>query len=225
MPDDDSLDDFDGICRLFPLPGVVLLPHVVIPLHLFEPRYRQLMEDTLAGGDGLITMVLAQGEPPPPGQKPIIADVACIGRVIQHQRLPDGRFNLLLRGRRRVLLLGELERDTPYRQSRAELIPELDNLDGTFAPRLELIRLFRGTMQRSHPLSPDLISYLESDVPLGALTDLIAHALNLPAATKQEFLAEPSADRRAEALVRLLRRANPPAFRPSIRFPPEFSDN
>lgn len=221
MPDD-TLDEFNGICRLFPLPGVVLLPHAVIPLHIFEPRYRRMMEDALRSGDGQITMVLMRGGESAAG--PEIADVACLGRVIQHHRLPDGRFNLLLRGMQRVRLLRELERGTLYRQAEAELIREPNNPEGTVARRGELIRLFRRMMWRPRASGSDLISHLESGIPLGALVDLIAHALDLPAALKQEFLAEPAADHRANALIHLLRDLGPPSP-PPARFPPRFSDN
>src|SRR5262245_52740264 len=89
---------FAGTARLFPLPNLVLFPNVAQPLHIFEPRYRQLMADALAD-DRLITMALLR-----PGweqdyhKSPPLYPVACVGRIAQEQRLPDGRFNLLLQG-------------------------------------------------------------------------------------------------------------------------------
>src|SRR3954465_12071673 len=109
MDGDYDLRDFANVCRLFPLPKVVLFPHAVLPLHIFEPRYRQMTEDALAG-DRLITMI--QIRPRSEGEtwrEPVeIEEVGCLGRIIQHERLADGRFNMLLLGRKRVRILREL---------------------------------------------------------------------------------------------------------------------
>src|SRR5439155_19684170 len=98
MNDDQAaLNQFGGVARLFPLPNVVLFPHVVQPLHIFEPRYRQMTADALED-DRLIALVLLQ-----PGWeadyegRPSVCTMTCVGRIIAEQRLPDGRYNLLLR--------------------------------------------------------------------------------------------------------------------------------
>src|SRR6516165_6125069 len=96
--DDEALAGFTGEARLFPLPNLVLFPHVVQPLHIFEPRYRQLMDDALED-DNLITMATLQ-----PGwesdyeKSPAVYPVVCIGRILKEESLPDGRYNLLLHG-------------------------------------------------------------------------------------------------------------------------------
>src|ERR1700722_5476852 len=117
MDDDYDLKDFDNISRLFPLPGVVLFPHAVLPLHIFEPRYRQMTEDAL-GTDRLITIVQIR----PPGEwksssEPALEEFGCLGRIFKHERLPDGRFNFLLLGRKRVRLIREIASGTLYRMS------------------------------------------------------------------------------------------------------------
>src|SRR5436853_468650 len=92
------LANFPGRARLFPLPNLVLFPHVVQPLHVFEPRYRQMTADALAD-DRLITLVLLKPGWEDAGNKPpAVHPVACLGRVVADQLLPDGRYNLLLRG-------------------------------------------------------------------------------------------------------------------------------
>src|SRR5438874_6479728 len=98
MSDDVSpLANYSGTARLFPLPNLVLFPHVVQPLHVFEPRYRQMTADALAD-DRLITMVLLKPGWEDAGNKPAaLHPVACLGRVVADQLLPDGRYNLLLR--------------------------------------------------------------------------------------------------------------------------------
>src|SRR4051812_12320348 len=97
-PDSFFPDDFSGIVRLFPLPNLVLFPHVAQPLHIFEPRYCALMADAL-DDDRLIAMALLR-----PGweddyhKQPPIHDMVCLGRIQQEMRLEDGRYNFLLQG-------------------------------------------------------------------------------------------------------------------------------
>src|SRR5438270_1015353 len=103
MNEDHILSAFQNVCRLFPLAGIVLFPHAVLPLHIFEPRYRQMTEDALAD-DKLVTIVQlrsptsstanALGSPP-------IEEIGCLGRILQHERLDDGHFNIMLLGRKR----------------------------------------------------------------------------------------------------------------------------
>src|SRR5437763_12710939 len=100
--DQQALANFPGTARLFPLPNLVLFPHVVQPLHVFEPRYRRMTARALAG-DRLIALVLLQpGWEDDYDNRPAVHRVACLGRVIGDQKLDDGRYNLLLRGLSRV---------------------------------------------------------------------------------------------------------------------------
>jgi Lon protease-like protein len=220
-----ELYDFSNRCRLFPLPDVVLFPHALLPLHIFEPRYRQMTEDALAG-DQLVTMVqirpvvkgLPWVEPVP------IMDVGCLGKIIQHERLADGRFNFLLLGCKRLRLKREILSAKLYRIAEAEIIedegagPALENC------RDELIELFRHVFERRQRLDEDLSALLRSSVPLGVLSDIIAHALGLPPSTKQELLGETKVERRVEALRAILRTIvdDDDSTR---NFPPPFSAN
>src|SRR5271163_2101154 len=103
-----ALQEFKGTARLFPLPNLVFFPHAMQPLHIFEPRYRQMTADALAG-DRLIALVL-----PRPGWeadntgRPALHPVACVGRILAEQRLSDGRYNILLRGLSRVRIIDEV---------------------------------------------------------------------------------------------------------------------
>ena len=94
---------------IFPLPTVVLFPNVFLPLHIFEPRYRQMVADALAG-DRIIGMVLLQPgyEADYDGAPPIYA-TGCSGLITHVERLDDGRFNLVLRGLEKFTILGEEE--------------------------------------------------------------------------------------------------------------------
>src|SRR6516165_8373385 len=106
--DDEALAGFTGEARLFPLPNMVLFPHVVQPLHIFEPRYRQMTRDALAG-DRLISLVLLRPGSDAHERRAAVHAVACLGRILAEQALPDGRYNLLLRGLARIRLNGEIE--------------------------------------------------------------------------------------------------------------------
>src|SRR4029450_1421295 len=96
-----------SLLPLFPLPNVVLFPNVFLPLHLFEPRYRQMVSDALAG-DRMIGMVLLQpGYEKDYDRAPSVYDVGCAGLITHVERLNDGRFNLVLRWLARCRLVGE----------------------------------------------------------------------------------------------------------------------
>ena len=119
---------------LFPLPNVVLFPNVFLPLHIFEPRYREMVSDAL-DGDRMIGMVLLrpgwegnyEGRPP-------VYPIGCSGLITHHERLPDGRYNIVLRGVEKFRILSERD-DEPegasdagaahdYRVARVEILHE-----------------------------------------------------------------------------------------------------
>jgi len=232
MDDDRDLRHFSGTCRLFPLPGVVMFPHAVLSLHIFEPRYRQMTEDALAD-DKLVTIVQLR---PPGGStahtlgSPPIEAVGCLGRILRHERLPDGKFNFLLLGRKRVLLKREEpQADKLYRRAEAELIDDLEGDDPDDPRRDELVGLFRDISGRRRPLDPDLAAVLDNPLPLGVLTDIVAHAVGLTPEVKQLLLADPRVGQRADRLLALLRQSAPrdePTRAGGGRpFPPPFSAN
>src|SRR5690348_13821167 len=103
---------------VFPLPDVVLFPHALLPLHVFEPRYRALTRDVLAGAK-LVGVPLLVEQEVPGAAPPHFAPIFGVGEVMMAQELPDGRFNLVLRGRARVRLDEELITDEPYRLVKA----------------------------------------------------------------------------------------------------------
>jgi Lon protease-like protein len=226
--EDDGLRAFRNVCRLFPLAGVVLFPHSVLPLHIFEPRYRQMTADALAS-DGLVTIV----QPRPPDEEPLnnlppLESVACLGKIIKHERLPDGRYNFLLLGLKRVRLIREVATKKLYRTAEAELLEDEPSTEPEEPRRSELIELFRAIGIRQDVLDPDLATLLDSALPLGALTDVVAHALGLPPGIKQAFLDDRRADRRADGLIEILRQVvdrTPGLARELRTFPPPFSAN
>lgn len=109
--------DLKQLIALFPLPNTVLFPCALLPLHIFERRYRMMTRDALAG-DRLIAMALLK-----PGYEarydhldPAIHEVVCVGRIIREEQLPDGRYNLLLHGLVPARVVEE-NRDLAYRRA------------------------------------------------------------------------------------------------------------
>lgn len=108
---------------IFPLPNVVLFPNVFLPLHIFEPRYREMVADTL-DGDRMIGMVLLR-----PGWesdyegRPAVFPIGCAGLITHHERLPDGRYNIILRGLQKFRIREE-EGGRSFRVARIEKIDE-----------------------------------------------------------------------------------------------------
>lgn len=220
-----ELGDFSGLCRLFPLPNVVLFPHVILPLHIFEPRYRQMTQDAL-NGDQLVTIV--QSRPIDEGKtwsEPVpIHEVGCLGKIIQHERLPDGRFNMLVLGCNRVRLVREVAGPKLYRVAEASVIEDVAPTIPHGPLQEKLIRLFLEVLQLRHHLDPELNQLLHSELPLGVLSDIAAHALELPGPVKQRLLEEPRVEHRVTELIALLQNMLDPCP-PARRFPRPFSLN
>jgi Lon protease-like protein len=102
---------------IFPLAGALLFPRSQLPLHIFEPRYRAMTRDAIAG-DRLIGMV--QPKDKDNAEPPDLFEIGCIGRIGACEELDDGRFNLVLEGLSRFRIAREAEVDTPYRQVDAD---------------------------------------------------------------------------------------------------------
>jgi len=226
-----SFDDFSGKVRLFPLPNLVLFPHVMQPLHVFEPRYRDLLEDAIHG-DRLIAMAILQ-----PGWeadyegRPPLEPIACLGRITSFHRLDDGTYNVLLLGLRRVRLVRELEPTHSFREAEVEVREDAYPADQV-SVRAALQQRLRDAFVRILPLLPEaqeqLDHLLSADVDLGVLTDVISYTLDIDLGEKETLLAEVNVHRRAELLLRHLSAAASEHARGesvSMGFPPQFSAN
>ena len=223
--------EFLGKVRVFPLPNLVLFPHVMQPLRIFEARYRELLEDALAG-DGLIAMAaLAPGWEQDYEGRPALYPIACLGRITAHCRLPDGAYNVLLLGLQRVRLLRELPFTRPFREAEAELCEDLCPVHSS-AKRKVVRQELREAISQVLPALPEaqeqLDQLLGNDMPLGVLTDVMGYILDIGTRQKLSLLAEMNIVRRAELLLKHLSEAgsqSPPLEAPAGCFPPEFSMN
>lgn len=218
-----ALAKYSGSVRLFPLPNLVLFPHVVQGLHVFEPRYRQLLADALAG-DGLVAVVLLRpGWEDDYDGRPAIEPVCCVGRVSWHEKLSDGRYNLRLKALARARISEELPTDRLYRTARASLIADVAPADQTALARLRK-RLADAVLPRfaTEKGGDHLRDLFAGEMSLGQVTDVLSYALPLQLELKQALLCEPHVERRAEVLMHALALS---AARETRKFPPDFSAN
>lgn len=174
--------NFSGKVRLFPLPNLVLFPHVMQPLHIFEPRYRCLLEDALAS-DRLIAMaLLAPGWESDYEGRPPLCPMACLGRITTYHRLDDGTYNLLLLGLQRVRLVKENEPCKAYREAEVALCDDCYPVCPKPAGRI-LQQKLRDAFVRVLPMLPEaqeqMDQLLATDIPLGVLTDVISFMLEI----------------------------------------------
>jgi ATP-dependent Lon protease len=197
-------EDFDGIVRLFPLPNLVLFPHVIQALHIFEPRYCEMLSDSLES-DRLITMaLLIPGWENDYQGKPKIAKTVCIGRIISHTPTDDGKHNILLAGLQRARIMEELNVNSSFRQARVELTPDIvpdDFMLLVDVHRASLLQVFRSVIPLDAANSKTFSDLLTQELPIGILTDIIAYAVNLPIPIKQRLLGEPNVQIRYELLM------------------------
>ena len=226
-----SFEEFSGKARLLPLPNLVLFPHVLQPLHIFEPRYLDLLEDALAD-DRLIAMtILDSGWEEGYEGRPPLHPIGCLGRVTTYHRLEDGTYNILLLGLRRIRLLRELEPVHSFREAEVALCEDLTPPE-TAARRRRLQRELRDAFLRVVPMVPDaqeqLDQLLGADVSLAMLTDVISYVLPLDFNDKRRLLAEVEVCWRAELLLEHLSAVAEDSrhdLPDKGLFPPQFSVN
>jgi Lon protease-like protein len=186
---------------IFPLPNVVLFPNVFLPLHIFEPRYRQMVSDALSG-DRLIGMVLLrpgweanyEGRPP-------VYPIGCAGLITHAEPLADGRYNIVLRGLEKFRILGE-DHSRRYRSAHIEpLMEELSDSDRAVIRaerrRLEALLVPQPQGKGVDPKMPP--SMADDD-----LVNALAQYLDLEPVEKQALLEREGLVARCRSLIDLL---------------------
>lgn len=188
---------------IFPLAGALLFPRALLPLHIFEPRYRALVTDALAR-DRRIAMIQPR-EAERPGHPPALYDVGCVGHIAHVEALDDGRFNIVLEGVSRFRMIRELDGATPFRQIEASLADYGDEADDP-APLALVLRAAveqeakRFAAARSYIVDWDAVGRLDDE----ALVNGIAQIAPFDVATKQALLESPTIVERADLLVQLM---------------------
>lgn len=192
------------IIPVFPLPGALLLPRARLPLHLFEPRYLQMLQDCLATPTRLIGMIQPRGVPQ--GESSRLHSIGCAGRVTAFSETDDGRYMVTLTGVSRFRIKSEFEADkTPYRRMQvnwegfpldrgiSETDPGLD--------RPEFLALLKRYFVASHLSSEwDSLKEAEDELLINALSMLCPFSPE----EKQALLEAPSLSTRRETLVTLM---------------------
>lgn len=191
------------VVPLFPLPNVLLYPDAMLPLHVFEPRYVEMVEDLVQSGeDRLVLALLRPGWEERYFERPPVYDLAGIGRMMSCTRTNDHRYNILVRGERRVRLHDEPPSGRSYRTA---LVEELDEVPPAPSPEAETLRL---------ALRDGLIEYAEGSLllhhaaPMSYLADILIVALPLDVAHKQELFSILDVAERARRVLECLRGIN-----------------
>jgi Lon protease-like protein len=200
------LQSFPRPLPVFPLAEVVLFPGAVLPLHIFEPRYRVMLRDALAG-DRLITMaLLKQCNPEEYATLPPFHETVCVGRVIQHEPLDEGQANIALLG----LSAGRaepLESAHPYRTAQVELLT--DRFDTDASHELKLEQAFQRVLPGHgdlEELRTKLAGLMGGEQLPAALINTCALTAPLFAMDKLRLLEERSLAQRLDQLVEYLER-------------------
>ncbi len=193
-----DVEELPATIPIFPLQDVVLFPNTSAPLHIFEPRYREMIADALVG-DGVIGMVLLQ-----PGYeadyygRPPIYPVGCAGVITEAEELPDGRYLIALRGFVKFRVTGE-DQSQAYRLADVEPLPEVldDQEQAQLRDRRRQLVAMLETLETPEPPNlPDSLSDAE-------FIDWLAQVLGIPPGDRQSLLeADPLA--RADALMKML---------------------
>ncbi len=192
---------------VFALDAVVLLPQQVLPLHIFEPRYIQMVEHAL-DGSGQIAMAVVCDNVQDLSGDPLIKPAVCIGQIVQHESLPDGRFNVLIQGICRATIVEDHlpSGDRLYRQAILEPVGEPNQDAGHLHQLRHWIEseLADGSLQNL-TVAEHVIEYVRNEeVPNIAVLELISFALLSDHRLRYRLLAEGDVDRRAELIEREL---------------------
>ncbi len=189
------LPEGEFLLPLFPLPNLVFFPHTRLPLHVFEPRYRQMVKDALETDQRFGIVLLRPGWEPDYFGAPPVFECGTLGTIEQAVPLEDGRFNIVVRGDVRFRIVDEVSR-VPYRTALVVAEPEAGREPASAQARREwLADLSRQYLQ----YLPDQTSVPEIEtVNLDALTNALIMSLNLDVEEKQKLLEMSDVIRRAE---------------------------
>ncbi len=184
--------------KVFPLPPVVLLPGAAVPLHVFEPRYRELVKDALAS-DGVFAMAqVSPGQEPLLGAAPALEPMLCVGVIGPHEAMEDGRYNLVLVGVARARLVRELPKAHLYREVEAELVE-----DGPVDEALERnLRQALVELLARVPLEVgQRVAQVTARVMGGALADVVASTFMQDVPRRFEVLCETDVEQRVQSVT------------------------
>ena len=185
---------------IFPLPGAILFPRSQLPLHIFEPRYRDMVRDAIEG-PGRIAMI--QPSRLDDENETELYDVGCVGDIVGVEELDDGRYNIVLLGSNRFRLIKEADVDALYRCADVDIAAFDDEEPGplSLAQRAEVEREAR-RLGDSMGLAVDWDAVARLDDEM--LVNAIAQVAPFDVGAKQALLEQPGLEGRADLLVQLM---------------------
>jgi Lon protease-like protein len=204
---DHSLPDgFANVVRLFPLPNLVLFPGVVQALHLFEPRYRELMVDAMATDELITTAFIRPDWASEVDESPEISQTVCIGKILSHTQLEDGRYNLFLVGNKRAKIVKEISTETPYRMAKVEILEEPNDGSSEVSLRLQIVNEFRGLARLRPSWNHEALDqFLDDDLPFSQLVDMICYSCGASPGEQQRVLETVELGERGRIVLELLK--------------------
>lgn len=187
---------------LFPLAGAILFPRAQLPLHIFEPRYRDMVRDAIDDG-GHIAMIQPQMVDSASDRAEPLYTVGCVGEIVGLEELDDGRFNIVLNGSNRFRLISEVDLGTAYRNADLDVAAFDDREPGplAIAQRAEVEREAR-RLGDALGLAVDWGAVARLDDEM--LVNAIAQVAPFDVSAKQALLESESLDSRADLLVQLM---------------------
>ena len=195
------------LAPLFPLPNVYLFPGSVMPLHIFEPRYRQMVEDMLDGPGRLVMGTVLEKDAPHLDGAPSVLPIAGLGEIGRHERLPDGRFLIWLIGLTRVRIR-EVESSRLYRRVEVDALEEIQ-------PSKQRATALRPVLQKAILSRCTEFLNLPKEMPLSYLVDLLLQRMQLPQGVMAHLYSELDVSKRADgALHEHAHRPLPPPVDP-----------
>lgn len=189
---------------LFPLPDTVFLPHTLLPLHVFEPRYRAMVADCLGGEKRLVVVRLHPGWEQDYYGRPPVHAVAGAGELADAERLSDGRYNILLKGVARVLIEEEMPPTQAYRVGRCQLLPDRLPREGSEAlgSGLEALKTaYLRLLKEVGGADQALLRVITEAPTAAALVDRVASVVVVEVAHRQRILEALEVGRRLELVA------------------------
>lgn len=194
-----NLDDFSGIVPVFPLSSIVFFPNTLLPLHIFEQRYRLMLDDALNTEKIICMALLKPGWEKNYYKTPEIYTIAGMGRIVSTEKSEDGKSNIVLYGLKRVKIVEEINQ-TPYRLARIEILENSDS-GSTEHYREKLAYLVTTWNDMIDRKNKEHLIKVNMKLPLENLTDVLSSVLMTNVLDKQKMLEETDVSKRAETLV------------------------
>ena len=207
MESEKKISGENPIIPLFPLPTTVFYPNTSLPLHIFEPRYRNMVEDALNGKGEIGIILLKPGWESDYQGTPEIMTTGCVGKIERHSKLPEGKYNILLSGLYRFRILNEIGGKI-YRQAEVEFLKEINDQDLTTKTspiKEQLIRVMQLYLKNlPDGTKVEQTLNIENCRKLAEFVDKLTHQFDLPPNKMQEFLEQQDVQKRANSLYSLI---------------------